>query len=184
MNVIYEQKLIEQAKGRGGAAAFSKLYDHYFPKVFNYFSWRICNKDDVEDLTSELFCKLLQHINKYSHTNRIPFSAWLFRIAHNSLIDYFRQNKKRTWVALDRLPELRSDDESPEKATEKKLLFQGLATLVTSLPKKQAEIVSLRYFSELSTKETAITLGISEQAVATTLCRSLRKLQSRLTTVV
>ncbi len=174
--LIDEQKLVRKAKKN--PEDFSRLYDIYFPKIFRYVSWRIGNQLDAEDIVSEVFVKVIDKINTFKLQKGATFSSWIFRIAHNAVVDYYRKQDKMKSVNLDDLPEIESDELLPSEELDKKELFKKLFLLVQKLPPRQAEIISMRFFTGMKNKEIAVALGVEEKSVSSALCRGLKTLHN------
>ncbi len=178
-NIEYSQEnehmLIERA--RSDPRAFGELYDHYFPKVFRYISWRVGSKRDAEDLVSDVFMKALDKLTSFAPRKNATFSSWLFRIAHNTVVDYYRTHSRMKYVHIDDVPEIEDDTLLPDTLAERKEVFQRMRALIDILPDRQKEILTMRFFGEMRNKEIAQILGISEKSVASALTRSLAKLR-------
>jgi RNA polymerase sigma-70 factor (ECF subfamily) len=170
-----ERILVEKAQN--DTEAFAELYDLYFPKVFRYVSWRVENQTDAEDLVSEIFSKVLANIRSFRWREGATFSSWIFRIARNVLIDYYRTKPEQ--VRIDNLPEIESNSILPEEAIARQELFEELQSMIKKLPNSQAEIVTMRFFTGMRNKEIAQVLNISEKTVASNLYRGLRNLHDQ-----
>jgi len=169
-----EKALVEKVKN--DPDAFSELYDLYFPKIFRYVSWRVGNKSDAEDLVSDIFTKALYKINSFKWRKDATFSSWIFRIAYNTIVDFYRTKHKRDYINIDDLPEIPADSLLPEEDLDRRQLFKKLYQMIQELPERQAEVITMRFFTGLKNKEIAKVLGISEKSVASSLCRGLRTL--------
>jgi len=176
-NQLNEQKLVKKAKS--DPEAFSKLYDLYFPKIFRYISWRVGDKNDAEDLVSEIFTKVLIKIDTFEWQKGATFSSWVFRIARNSLTDYYRTKKKRDYVNIDDLPEIEADEILPDGDYDRRQLFSRLFQMLQELPDRQAEIITMRFFTGMKNKEIAKVLEIEEKSAASSLCRGLQALHNK-----
>ena len=174
---LNQQSLVKKAKS--DPEAFSELYDLYFPKIFRYISWRVGNKSDVEDLVSDIFTKALNKIETFKWREGATFSSWIFRIAHNSLTDYYRTKQKRNYVNIDDLPEIETDEILPDESYDRRQLFKKLYQMIQELPERQAEIIIMRFFTGMKNKEISKVLGIKEKSVASSLCRGLQVLHNK-----
>ena len=114
-------------------------------------------------MTQQVFLKALQSITSFKWRG-VPFSAWLFRIAHNQVVDYFRRKKKQPATLVDEEAVGRSSD-NPEKIVERSLRVEQLVSATSRLTDLQREVVSLRFAGELSVAEIAKMMGKSEGAV-------------------
>ncbi len=97
----------------GDSEAFGILYDRYIGRIYNYIYYRTGNQHDAEDLTSRVFTRAIKHITNYEDRG-LPFSAWLYRIAHNLVANWHRDNSRRQIVELDESYRLPSGQEHPE----------------------------------------------------------------------
>lgn len=160
-----EQELIRRAKERD-SEAFSRLYEAYFDKIYRYIIIKIGSQMEAEDMTQQVFLKALQAIPSYK-SQGAPFSAWLYRIAHNQIVDYLRKNSKRP-PAFDDDPRGVIDNNrnnDPQRITEHNLSMEQLLDAARSLTAAQREVISLRFTSDLSTAEVARIMGKSQGAV-------------------
>ena len=155
-----EESLVRQAQQRD-EQAFAQLYEEYFDKIYRYVTLRIGNETEAEDMTQQVFLNALQSISSFKWKG-IPFSAWLFRIAHNQVVDYFRR-KKRTTVPLDE--SLASNNDNPQLVVEQRLDIEQLLLATKQLTGAQREVISLRFAGELSIAQVAKAMGKSQGAV-------------------
>ena len=94
-----EQDVVRRARD-GDKESFAELYETYFDKIYRYVAVRIGNKTEAEDMTQQVFVKAYKHVHSYKWQG-VPFSSWLFRIAHNVVVDFYRKESKRPTVPLD-----------------------------------------------------------------------------------
>ena len=92
-------KLVRGAQ-KGDARSFASLYEHFFDQIFRYVSFKVGNSTEAEDITGEVFVRMLERITSYKPQG-YPFSSWLFRVAHNLVVDYFRKKGKRKFTDLE-----------------------------------------------------------------------------------
>jgi RNA polymerase sigma-70 factor (ECF subfamily) len=151
-----EEDVISRAI-KGDGEAFAQLYEEYFSKIYRYVYLRLGNQDEAEDLTQHVFVKALEAMGHYKWRN-LPFASWLFRIAHNQVIDYFRRESRMEKVDWDDNIS-RSDEPSPESIVQHKLEAEELSKNIKKLPPAQREVISLRFGAELSVAEAAKALG-------------------------
>lgn len=156
-----EESLVRRAQNND-QEAFAQLYEEHFDKIYRYLALRVGNEMEVEDMTQQVFLNALQSISSFRWKG-VPFSAWLFRIAHNQAVDYLRKKKKRASVSLDE--SLISSGDSPHSSTERKMDIEQLLTATKRLTEAQREVISLRFSSELSIALVARIMGKSEGAV-------------------
>ena len=142
---------------KGDEDAFAQLYEGHFDKVYRYIYLRLRNQAEAEDLTQEVFVKALEAIGSYKWRN-LPFTSWLFRIAHNQVIDYLRKQGRTEKVVLDDDVTL-VNELNPVLIAERELEIGELIANVRKLSPAQREVISLRFGAELSTIEVAKALG-------------------------
>jgi RNA polymerase sigma-70 factor (ECF subfamily) len=174
---MQEKILVEKAKN--DSDAFGKLYDQYFPKIFRYVSWRVGSRADTEDLVSDIFFKIINNIKSFKWQKGATFSSWIFQIAHNAVVDYARTRHKRDYINIDDLPEIQSDIILPDEVLDRQKLFKELYQMIQELPERQAEVITMRFFTGMKNKEVAQVLDISEKTVASSLCRGLKTLHNK-----
>ena len=156
-----EKSLVSRAQ-RGDEEAFAQLYEEYFNKIFRYIVIRIGDAMEAEDITQQVFLKALQSIGSFKWKGA-PFSAWLYRIAHNQVVDYLRKKGRRTTVPLEEIQVAVEHD--PQEEVEKGFDLQQLAAAMQHLTEAQRAVISLRFTSELSTAGAAKVLGKSQGAI-------------------
>ena len=156
-----EESLVQRAQDND-QEAFAQLYEEHFDKIYRYLALRIGNEMEAEDMTQQVFLNALQSISSFRWKG-VPFSAWLYRIAHNQAVDHLRKNKKRSTVPLDE--SLVSSGDSPHSAAERKMDIEQLLAATRRLTGAQREVISLRFTSELSIAQVAGIMGKSEGAV-------------------
>ena len=151
-----------------------QIYDEYFSKIYRYFGYRVNNVWDVEDLTTTVFIKVYAKLEQYDR--RHPFGAWIFRIAHNALIDYLRK-KRECPMEEEMFRLIKSTDALPEESCLAKELSAGLWKHVDRLTMDQKNVIALRYLGELRMSEIAEILGKTESSVKILHFRGIKKLQ-------
>ncbi len=157
-----ELTLVQRAR-QGDQEAFAQLYESHFNKIFRYVVIKIGNQAEAEDMTQQVFVKAYESIGSYRWQG-IPFSAWLFRIAHNQMVDYVRKQSKKPTVPLDESLPIR-DGSNLEHDVETKIEMEKVVLASKQLTKAQREVISLRFAGGLSIAEAAKTMKKSEGAV-------------------
>jgi RNA polymerase sigma-70 factor (ECF subfamily) len=147
---------------RSPEAELEGLYTEYYDKIARYASIHIGNKTDAEDIAGEVFLKALESLGSYEKRG-IPMQAWLFKIAHNLVVDYFRKTSKRKTVDIDSV--IVRSNESPESIAEVNIEVERVKKAMEQLTPNQKDVLSLRFFGELTSKETAAIMGKSDGAV-------------------
>jgi RNA polymerase sigma-70 factor (ECF subfamily) len=171
-----EQELITQAQ-RGDEQAFTLLYETYVDIIFEYIRYRVDSKSTAEDLTSEVFLRMVRGLVSYQDQG-VPFRAWLFRIAANLVIDYYRQRKKTNTAPL--LEDFESDDTDPfdRLALSEDQLRLRLA--IRALPESYQDILLLRFVENLPHTEIAKIMNKSADALRAMQHRALKALAEQL----
>lgn len=170
-----ERELVRRAQ-QGDREAFAVLYEEHFEGIYRYIFVRIRDQAETEDLTQQVFLAALEALPSYRWRG-VPFSSWLFRIAHNRVVDYMRKaSKLRSSPSTD----LVAAESDPEAAVEKEIELAQLAELLEELTPLQREVVSLRFSGGLSTAEVAKVMGKSEGAIKALQHSALAALRKKL----
>jgi len=161
-----EEDLVRRAQRRE-PEAFGQLYEEHFDRIYRYVVLRVKGQEDAEDITQQVFLKALENIGSYRWRG-MPFASWLFRIAHNQVVDYWKKKSREKVAAvapeeIDQMAEESSND--PAALAELNFDMKQLAAACEQLTDGQREIVSLRFAGGLSVAEAAKVMGKSEGAV-------------------
>ena len=169
-----EHAAVESAR-QGNREALTLLYEFYFPRVFRYTVSRLGNNEDAEDVTNEIFLKIIDNIDGFSWRG-LPFGAWVFRIARNEIVSFVRRQKHRS--ATVQLSESLEDD-TPDftGAIEQESTLANVRAAAARLPEAQRQVIALRFGAGLSVKETALALGKSENNVKVLQHKGVARLQ-------
>ena len=161
---------------------FAYLYDQYFPKVFAYVYGRVQDKEVSLDIVSDVFEKA--YIKQKSLRSIDSFGSWLFTIARNEVSSHWRKEKPAVKAAQEAAweTEIHYQPRGPEDALLHKERLGALSELVKQLPKREQEIIALKFDAELTNREIAHVLSTSEVNVRVTIFRALRKLRDRMKT--
>ncbi len=162
LSLEHERQLVQRA-GSGDQEAMGLLYDAYLPRVFRYCMGRVRSQADAEDLTEEIFLKVIGAVRGFEwrtlgESGRSPFGAWLFRIAHNHVVSFHRRAATRG-PASELSEAIRDERRGPQELTETKLAVEEVFEAVRELPEAQREVILLRFGSGLTVAETAEVLG-------------------------
>ena len=157
-----EESLVRRAK-ENDEAALTQLYEENFDKIYRYIVLKIGDRTEAEDMTQQVFLKAFKSISGY-RSRGSQFSSWLFRIAHNQMVDYWRKKSKRATVPLEESL-VGSSNSNPSSEVEQKMDIENLVAATKQLTSLQREVVSLRFAGGLSLAEVAKTLGKSEGAI-------------------
>lgn len=164
---------------RGDGEAFSVLYQRYVRRIYNYIYYRTGNQHDAEDLTERVFFRALNHIRNYNNRG-LPFSAWLYRIAHNLVANWYRDTKRRKEVPLDDHAYTISRGDLPESELMKLQEVEGLLKALRRLPVDRQNLLILKFVEHLSNDEIAQILGRTEGAVKSLYHRTLLSLRDEI----
>lgn len=159
----------------GDFEAFGEIYSIYLDRIYRYVVYQVDDKMIAEDLTEETFIKAWEAIGKYKWKGQ-PFSAWLYRIAHNQVIDYFRTTRRD----LTLKEELPAEAAEPEQEAEEKLGQQEMIKAISYLPAQQKQVIILKFIEGLDNPEIAQIMGKSQGAVRVMQMRALAALRQKL----
>lgn len=170
-----EAQIIELSKK--DPKAFKTLYDKYFPQILNYVYSRMDDKDVAIDVTQQTFLKALKNISKYENRG-LPFSSWLYRIAHNELNDVFRKNAKlRTVNLTDHFSNILQQEMEDEGLSD---WLTKLKIVIRGLKESDFRIVEMRFFEERPFAEIGEILEITENNAKVKTYRILDKMKTML----
>ena len=171
-----EKKEVDEQREKENRLA--SLYDEYFDRIARYIYVRIGDKNEAENLAGEVFLKALESLKSYEERG-IPMQAWLFRIAHNLVVDHLRKATKLKTVPIDTVQiESRED---PVATAEKNMEMERVNEAMQKLTPEQREVVRLRFFGGLSSKEVGAMLSKSDGAVREMQRAAIEKLRGLLT---
>lgn len=178
---ITERELVGRAK-LGNESALAGLYRRYHPRVYSYILARTPNQHVAEDLTQDVFLKLIESIPAFEQRG-VPFSAWVFRIAHNHIVSKNRKGgKKKSYVFSDvsiaEFESFSSDD--PEEYAEAKDTLDKVLKVISQLPPLQRDVLTLRFIADLGVAETAHVIGKSTGNIKCAQYRGISNLRKRL----
>lgn len=161
---------------RGDVEAFGVLYERYVGRIYNYIYYRTGNYEDAEDLTARVFFRAMRHIGNYRHRG-LPFSAWLYRIAHNLVANWHRDNSRKQEIPLDdiSLPPIRGDH--PETRLLKSEEEENLLKMIRRLPPERQQLLILKFVERMSNSEIGEIMGRTEGAVKSLYHRTLLSLR-------
>lgn len=162
---------------RSGTKVFAELYKQFMPRVFRYISYQVGDVHLAEDLTSEVFEKALTGFGSY-RSDKASFSTWLLSIARHTVIDHYRMSSKRHTIPLEEAAETLSESASPEEEAVRREELQRLQTYLAGLTQQEQEIISLKFGAELTNRQIAGMLSLSESSVGTVLYRAVRRLRN------
>jgi RNA polymerase sigma-70 factor (ECF subfamily) len=172
-----ESALIARAKD--DQEAFGQLYERYSQRIYQYIYYRTSSEADAEDLTARTFMRAWQHMATYDDRG-VPFSAWLYRIAHNLVANWHRDRSRRKIISLEDLSRWQVNEDGPEAVA---LFAEDRAALLRAirrLPSDRQELLALKFVEHLSNAEIGAVMGRSEGAVKSLYHRTLMTLREEL----
>lgn len=170
-----EQELVRGAQ-QGKQESFGTLYDHYLPRIYRYILAKVSRREETEDLVHEVFLSAWQNIVRYRERG-LPFSSWLYRIARNRVIDYYRLRKPQ--IGIDLIdPDAIKLATTIETEMDTALAWSRVKTAMEELGEAEQEILILRFVDDMSPHEIAAILGKSEGAVRVMQHRAIQTLKN------
>ena len=170
-------RLVREAQ-QGEREALEELYLIHFDRIYSYLHVSVGNRHDAEDLTTQTFLKMLESIGKFRWQSA-PFSAWLFRIAHNLAMDHFRASRR--WQPEEDVPEPEPDEStSAEAGALDAIGRKSMLALIDDLSGEQQQVLTLKFVFGFSNGEAATILGKTEGAVKSLQHRALVTLHKKL----
>jgi RNA polymerase sigma-70 factor (ECF subfamily) len=168
--------LVERAQA-GERDALEELYLIHFDRIYSYLHMTVGNRHDAEDLTTQTFLKMLESIGRFRWQS-VPFSAWLFRIAHNLAMDHFRAGRR--WQPEEEVPEPHgSEERSAEEQAMHSIGRASMLEMIDGLSPEQQQVLTLKFVFNFSNGEAATILGKTEGAIKSLQHRALVSLQKQ-----
>ena len=161
---------------QGDQEAFGVLYERYVSRIYSYIYYRTGNQHDAEDLTARVFFRALRHVENYQDRG-LPLSAWLYRIAHNLVANWHRDNSRRNEVPLDEILLVRHGGDLPEVVLIENEEKEKLLKVIHHLPADRQQLILLKFGEHLSNAEIGRVMGRSEGAVKSLYHRTLLSLR-------
>ncbi len=172
-----EQALVARAQAEPGA--FTAVYDHYYRRVYTYARYRVNEISAAEDLTAQIFERILNRIGDYDE-NQAPFAGWLFTIARNVVNDHLRAAHRHPTVSLETQYHLTSPEALPEEAAVRRETTAELLAALETLSDREREILALKFGGSLTNRHIANIMRLSEKNVSVILYRAVRRLRRQL----
>lgn len=158
-------------------SAFTQLYKEYFPRIYNYVHYRVSDFYAADDIISQVFEKLLLRLNCYQ-SEKASFSTWLFTIARNTIIDYYRSQSRAHCNLTEITSEFMDSEPDPGEVVAFNEIQQNLLKALSSLNQRECEVITLKFWSGHSNKCIAKLMDISESNTAVILFRARQRLRS------
>ena len=163
-----------QVQGTTSYASFAQVYDAFFPRIFNYVSYRISNREETEDLVGLIFERAFTHYAQFD-MRKGNLESWLFTIAHNTIINHYRSRKRHPQSELDE--NLESESALPGEMVLRQEELQRLQQNLAKLSERDRELIALRYGANLSHRQIGQLLKKSEGSVTVALSRAVSRLR-------
>jgi RNA polymerase sigma-70 factor, ECF subfamily len=167
---------------QGDTEAFSQLYERYVTRIYNYIYYRTGNPHEAEDLTSRVFHRALHHISHYDNRG-VPFSAWLYRISHNLVANWHRDNSRRKEVPLEDYTQQPFRSQAPEASIVAHQEMEGLLKAIRRLPPDRQQLLILKFVEGMSNAEVATIMMRSEGAIKSLYHRTLISLRDEMSKI-
>lgn len=189
MDLVQKQGLIDideetviQRASQGDPEAFSIIYERYVGRIYSYIYYRIGSESDAEDITSRVFYRAFDHIGNYVDKG-VPFSAWLYRIAHNLVANWHRDSHRKKEVPLEDQMEMTAHIDHPERAMEKSQEMELLLRAIRRLSPDRQQLLILKFVEDFSNAEIGEIMGKSEGAIKSLYHRALMALREEMTRI-
>ncbi|MDP2929988.1 MAG: RNA polymerase sigma factor [bacterium] len=180
MTLREEKELVRKAKK--DSEAFGRLYDEHYRKIFGYVLRRTGNIETTQDIVSETFLKALKNLWKFKWQN-VPFSSWLYRIASNEIVNFYRHKKPAVSLASIAEPVFEKDILEGISLAQERLKehqdFLEIRKQIGLLPEKYQQVLALRFFESKQIKEIAEILGKREGTIKSLVHRGLKRLKGQ-----
>jgi RNA polymerase sigma-70 factor, ECF subfamily len=178
MSELSDEAILSQAV-LGDGDAFGALYERYVGRIYNYIYYRTGNQHDAEDLTARVFYRAMHHIENYQQRG-LPFSAWLYRIAHNLVANWHRDNSRRPEIPLEDGLWVHHPGEPPEASVMQAEERDRLLRMIHTLPAERQQLLILKFVEHLSNAEIGQIMGRTEGAIKSLYHRTLLVLRDDL----
>lgn len=178
MDLKIETQLIIDAQNN--IQAFAQLYDYYFPIIFSYCLNRTGSKEIAEDVTSQTLLKSIETIKKFDFNKSSRLGPLLYRMAHNFMIDFYKKNNRNTaFDSNTEVKQLATDGDETERSAELSLLQTQIITVLDMINERYAQIIALKFYSEMNAAEIGIAMDIKSSHVPVVLFRALESFREK-----
>jgi len=174
----YNEEDVLARASQGDREAFGELYARYIDRIFNYVYYRTGNTHDAEDLTARVFQRAMKHIHNYTDRG-VPFSAWLYRIAHNLVANWHRDRSRKQEIPITDIPVLPAKGDHPETNLVRTEEQDALLKLIRRLPPERQQLLILKFVENLSNADIGQIMGRSEGAIKSLYHRTLLALRDQ-----
>ena len=177
-----DERAIESAlvaRAKRDSQAFGELYERYIDRIYSYVYSRVQNVEDAEDLTARIFYRALDRLDRYEDRG-LPFGAWLFRIAHNLVANWHRDQGRRTFVPIDGMVFRAERRDEPETTVERREGEEALWAAIERLPEERRRLLFHKFGDQLTNIEIGELMQKSEGAIKSLYFRTLAALRTDL----
>ncbi len=150
-------------RAQSDAYALADLFEEHYDRLARYVAARVGNRDLAEDMAGEVFLRAVESLGSIEQRG-IPLQAWLYRVAHNLVIDHYRRSSRRQSVALDDVAVL-AGTADPAADVEHQMTMEGVYAAMQRLNSSQQEVITLRFIGGLSSEEVGTVMGRTNGAV-------------------
>jgi RNA polymerase sigma-70 factor, ECF subfamily len=164
---------------RDDPSAFGELYERHVTAIYRYVYYRVGNADDTEDLTARVFVRAFKHVKTYNDRG-VPFTAWLYRIAHNVVANYHRDNFRHPSIPLDDIELHGAHHDDVDLHIDGQRDRDRLLRAIRLLPEERQQLVVLKFVEQLQNAEIGQIMNRSEGAVKSLYHRTLMQLREAL----
>ena len=166
----------EQSLSVNVEKSFAKLYNNYFPRIYNYVHYCVSDFHVADDIVSQIFEKLFTKYSYYQK-EKASFSTWLFTIARNTITDYYRSKSKAHITSLETCEEIMDSQKDPCDAVAFNETQKELLKALSTLSPRESHIIALKFWNGFSNREIAKITGISESNTGVILFRAMQRLR-------
>jgi RNA polymerase sigma-70 factor (ECF subfamily) len=174
-----EEEAILVEKAKSDPEAFGRLYERHVDRIYNYIYYRTGNAQDAEDLTARTFHRALDNIGRYKQRG-VPFSAWLYRIAHNLVANWHRDRDRHKELSLEDQVLESPVAGSPERSAVVEEEREALLRAIRRLPSERQQLLLLKFIESMSNAQIGNIMGRSEGAIKSLYHRTLIALREDL----
>lgn len=176
---LNEKVLVYRVRVKKDPSAFAELYDLYVEKIYRFVYFKINNKEEAEDITSSVFLKVWSYIIEYTEKEIESFSGLIYRVARNSIIDFYRERGQKKQEGMEVLEIMQAEEKNYTQADASQEV-EKIMKVIRKMKQDYQEVVLLKYVEDLTTAEIAEILGKSRTGVRIMLHRAMKKLKELL----
>ena len=175
---VSDEEALKRAS-QGDREAFGLIYDRYITRIYNYIYYRTGNQHDAEDLTSRVFTRAMKHITNYQDRG-VPFSAWLYRIAHNLVANWHRDKSRKQEYNLEDGVWSSKESDMPESVLLRVEQHDEILAMVRDIPEDRQMLIIMKFVDHMSNAEIGKIMGKTEGAIKSLYHRTLLSLRKKI----